>query len=94
MRLTHARSSETEQDIKIKLLRKNVRRRRALFTMPRTNITVGLDHMLGLIPKIGAIFDMIDNANIRNVAAPEINLHKTAVTAKEVRPAPALAEIA
>lgn len=129
-----------EQDITFEItrLRKTARRMDALFTIPRTTITVGLDNILGLVPvvgdtaallpslwiiwqarKLGAthgalaymllntildlvigsipiigdIFDVIYNANIRNVAALEINLHRTAAKAKEIRPAPALAEI-
>lgn len=104
----------------------------ALFVIPRTNITVGLDNILGLIPvigdfaalcpsvymivkarKLGAtpgtqaymisntlvdfvigsipivgdLFDMIYNSNIRNFKALEQNLNKKAARAKEVRTA-------
>ncbi|WP_303396721.1 DUF4112 domain-containing protein [Yoonia sp. 1_MG-2023] len=113
-------------------LRKTAQRMDALFNIPRTNISVGLDNILGLvpvigdiaalipslwmikqahrlgatpgtlaymglntlvdfvigsIPLIGDIFDVLYNANIRNYRALEINLNKKAARAKEVRTA-------
>ena len=114
-----------EQDITFEMtrLRKTAANMDALFRIPRTKITVGLDNILGLVPiigdtaallpslwiiwqarKLGAtpgalaymlmntlidfvigsipiigdIFDVLYNANIRNVAALERNLEKKA----------------
>lgn len=122
------------QDITFELtrLRKTAANMDALFRIPGTKITVGLDSILGLIPVVGDaaalgpslwiiwrakqlgatpgalaymllntlidfvigsipivgdIFDMIYNANIRNVAALEINLDKKAARARMVRTA-------
>ena len=123
-----------EQDITSELyrLRQTAVRMDALFRIPRTNITVGLDNIFGLVPivgdavalapslwiiwqarKLGAtngalaymllnstldfavgaipvvgdIFDMVYNANIRNVMALERNLDKIATAAKPVQTA-------
>ncbi len=129
------------QDItfEIKRLRKTAANMDALFRIPRTTITIGLDNILGLVPVIGDagalipslwiiwkarelgatpgvlaymlmntlidfavgsipivgdMFDVIYNANIRNVSALERNLIKTASAAKEVRPQSRMIEIA
>ena len=121
-----------EQDITFEMtrLRKTAANMDALFRIPRTKITVGLDNILGLVPvvgdaaallpslwiiwqarKLGAtpgalaymlmntlidlvigsipiigdIFDVLYNANVRNVNALERNLTKTADLAKSVR---------
>ncbi len=123
-----------EQDINLELarLRKLAWRMDAIFQIPRTNITVGLDNILGLVPVvgdiaavmpsvwmikqahrlgatpgtlvymglntladfvigsipiIGDIFDVLYNANIRNYRALEVNLNKKAARAKVVRTA-------
>ena len=123
-----------EQDIDLELenLRKIAWRMDALFYIPRTNISIGLDNLLGLIPAvgdalafgpaayiiwkayklgaspgalaymtlntvldlvigsipiIGDIFDVVYNANIRNYRALEKNLNKKAARAKIVRTA-------
>ena len=55
------------------------------------NTTV--DFVVGSIPIAGDIFDMVYNANIRNVAALERNLNKTAHAAKEVHAKPQMIEI-
>lgn len=110
----------------------------ALFRIPRTKVTVGLDNILGLapvvgdaaalipslwiiwqarklgatpgalaymvmntgndfvigsIPIVGDVFDMTYNANVRNVAALERNLEKTATSAKEVSRAKGIIEV-
>lgn len=121
-----------EQDITFEVtrLRKTAANMDALFRIPRTKITVGLDNILGLVPiigdaaallpslwiilqarKLGAtpgalaymlmntlidfvigsipiigdIFDVLYDANLRNVNALERNLTKTADLAKSVR---------
>ncbi|MCG3266298.1 DUF4112 domain-containing protein [Yoonia sp. I 8.24] len=50
-----------EQDINFELsrLRKTAWRMDALFYIPRTNITVGLDNVLGLVPVVGDIAALI-----------------------------------
>ncbi len=129
-----------EQDITFEMnrLRKTAANMDALFRIPRTNVTVGLDNILGVVPIVGDmaalapsvwiiwkakemgatrgalaymimnttvdfvvgsipiagdIFDMVYNANIRNVAALERNLNKTAHAAKEVHAKPQMIEI-
>ena len=119
-------------DLELKHLRKIAWRMDALFYIPRTNISVGLDNLFGLVPavgdmlalgpsvyiiwkahKLGAspgalaymslntaldlvigsipivgdIFDVVYNANIRNYRALEKNLNKKAARAKSVRTA-------
>lgn len=123
-----------QQDIDLELqhLRKIAWRMDALLYIPRTNISVGLDNLFGLVPvvgdmlalgpsvyiiwkarKLGAspgalaymslntaldlvigsipivgdIFDVVYNANIRNYRALEKNLNKKAARAKSVRTA-------
>ena len=123
---------EQDIDLELKSLRKIAWRMDALFYIPRTNISVGLDNLLGLVPvvgdalafgpsayiiwkahKLGAtpgalaymvlntlldlvigsipiigdIFDVVYNANIRNYRALEKNLNKKAARAKLVRTA-------
>ena len=120
-----------EQDIDTELacLRRVAWRMDALFYIPRTNFSVGLDNILGLIPVIGdlasvapsfwmiwrahklgatpgalaymlfntttdlligsipivgAIFDGVYNANIRNYRLLEKNLAKTATQARDI----------
>lgn len=130
---------EQNIDIELKKLRDIAWRMDALFYIPRTNISIGLDNILGLvpvvgdiaalapsvwviwkakklgatpgalaymtfnttldlvigsIPLIGDIFDVIYNANIRNYRALEANLNKKAARAKSVRTAPELGNIA
>ncbi len=119
-------------DLELKTLRKIAWRMDALFYIPRTNISIGLDNIFGLvpvigdiltvgpsvyiiwkarnlgaspgtlaymignttvdlligsIPVIGDIFDVIYNANIRNYRALEKNLNKKAARARVVRTA-------
>jgi len=116
-------------DEELRRLRTVAMRMDAIFTIPRTRITVGLDNILGLIPvvgdflafapsawmiwrarKIGAtpgaiaymcfnttldlvigsipiigdIFDVLYNANLRNFAALETNLNRRAARAQEI----------
>jgi len=123
---------EQNIDDELRKLRRVAWRMDALFYIPRTNISVGLDNILGLIPvvgdaaalapsvwmiwqarKLGAtpgalaymtyntmldlvigsiplvgdIFDVVYNANIRNYRALERNLNKKAARAYEVRTA-------
>ena len=123
---------EQNLDLELRKLRKVAWRMDALFYIPRTNISVGFDNLLGLIPvigdaaalapslwiiwqakKLGAtpgalaymmfnttldlvigsipligdIFDVMYNANIRNYRALERNLNKKAARAYEVRTA-------
>ena len=120
------------QDIDSELahLRKVAWRMDALFYIPRTRVSIGLDNILGLvpvagdvltigpsiyiiwksyklgatpgalaymignttldlligsIPVIGDIFDVVYNANIRNYRALEANLNKKAARAMSVR---------
>lgn len=120
-----------EQDITLELarLRKVAWRMDAIFTIPRTRVTVGLDNILGLVPVIGDllalgpsvwmiykayrlgatpgalaymalnttldlligaipivgdIFDVVYNANIRNYRALETNLNRRAARARVV----------
>lgn len=129
--MVYVKSMHIEQDIdfELKKLRKLAWRMDALFYIPKTNISVGLDNILGLIPVvgdtmalapavyliykakhlgatpgtlaymigntvvdlligsipiIGDIFDVIYNANIRNYRALERNLERTAANARAV----------
>jgi len=121
----------TQHDIdeELRRLRSVAMRMDAIFTIPRTRITVGLDNIFGLVPvvgdllafapsawmiwrahKIGAtpgavaymcfntaldliigsipiigdIFDVVYNANLRNYAALETNLNRRAARAQEI----------
>lgn len=120
---------EQDIDFELKKLRKIAWRMDAIFYIPRTNISVGLDNIFGLIPVIGDtaalipsvyliykarqlgatpgavaymvgntvldlvigsipivgdLFDMIYNSNIRNYRALEANLEKKAARAREL----------
>jgi hypothetical protein len=117
-------------DEELRKLRQVAWKMDALFYIPRTNISVGLDNIIGLVPVVGDIialapsvwmihrahklgatpgalaymianttadlvigsvpiigdlFDMLYNANIRNYRALERNLEKKAAMAREVR---------
>lgn len=56
-------------------------------------MNTGIDFVIGSIPVVGDIFDMAYNANVRNVAALERNLEKTAASAKEVSGAKRMIEV-
>jgi len=53
-----------EQDIDFELdrLRKVAWRMDALFTIPKTRITIGLDNILGLVPVIGDLLALLPSA--------------------------------
>lgn len=51
---------------------------------------VVVDLLIGSIPLVGDLFDVVYNANIRNYRLLEKNLAKRAARAKEVRTAPKL----
>jgi len=130
---------EQNLDLELQKLRKLAWRMDALFYIPRTNISVGLDNILGLIPAvgdtlalapavyliykakqlgatpgtlaymigntvvdlvigsipvIGDIFDVIYNANIRNYRALERNLNRQAEDATAVTGRPKHLEMA
>ena len=121
---------EQNLDAELARLRKVAWRMDALFYIPRTNVSVGLDNILGLIPVVGDaaalgpslwliwkahrlgatpgaiaymvfnttldlligsiplvgdIFDVLYNANIRNYRALERNLDRRAARAAPVR---------
>ena len=129
---------EQDIDFELKKLRKLAWRMDALFYIPRTNISVGLDNILGLIPIIGDtitlapsiyliyrakqlgatsgtlaymigntlidyvigsipivgdIFDVVYNANIRNYRALERSLNRTAENARRVHIEPKVIEL-
>lgn len=118
---------EQQIDLELDQLWRVARRMDALFRIPRTRITVGLDNIFGLIPVVGDvlalgpalwivwrarelgatpgtlaymmfntlldavigsipvlgdIFDLLYNANIRNYRALERNLNRRAATAR------------
>lgn len=64
---------------------------RGTLTYMACNLTA--DVLIGSIPIIGDIFDMLYNANIRNYRLLEKNLNKKAARAKEVRTAHILGAI-
>lgn len=127
--IVYVNTMHIEQDIDFELskLRKIAWRMDALFYIPRTNISVGLDNILGLVPVVGDIaaiapsvwmirkayqlgatpgtlaymvgnsildlligsipivgdiFDVVYNANIRNYRALERNLNRKAENAQ------------
>lgn len=116
-------------DFELEKLRKLAWRMDAIFTVPRTRVTIGLDNIVGLvpvvgdllaiapslytiqkayklgatpgalaymifnttldvvigsIPLIGDIFDVLYNSNIRNYRALERNLNKQSLGARQV----------
>lgn len=123
--------TQYDLDTEIRTLKRLATRLDALFTIPRTRITVGLDNLLGLLPVIGDIaalapavylvwrgyklgaspgaliimagnlaldlviglvpiigdgFDVLYNANLRNVAILERNLNRRAARARSITP--------
>jgi hypothetical protein len=130
MRYVNGMNIEQDIDHELQKLRRIAWRMDALFYIPGTNISVGLDNFLGLIPVVGDtisvvpsfyiiwrakqigatpgtlaymlgntlldlvigsipivgdIFDVIYNANIRNYRALEANLNRRAARAREIR---------
>lgn len=48
-------------------------------------MNTGIDFIVGSIPIVGDLFDVAYNANVRNVAALEWNLEKTAASARPIQ---------
>ncbi len=48
-------------------------------------MNTGIDFIVGSIPIVGDLFDVAYNANVRNVAALERNLEKTAASARPIQ---------